>query len=366
MTKITLSLFTHHKKQQIKIGFNYDFEVKEYIKQFPSVRWSATHKTFYLPFSKENTNNFYRYLKKNNYTVDYSQIMIASEKKLEPLELKFKKHLDKFYDWMVMKRYSKNTIKTYISMIELFFRFHADKQIETITKDDIEDFNTNYILKNGYSFTFQNQLINAIKLFYSYTTNQHLDIDKLDRPKKAKRLPEVLSIDEVKSILLSVKNMKHKTLLSLLYSCGLRIGEAINLKIDSIDFNRKLLHVKFGKGKKDRYLPMSPTMIELLKKYIYQYKPTNYLFEGQSSPQYSAVSARQVLRRVLSLTDIDKHVTLHTLRHSYATHLLENGTDIRFIQELLGHNSPKTTMIYTHVSTTSLEKIKNPFDNFKI
>jgi len=368
MKKITLSLFTHQKNQQIKIGFMYDYDIKEYVKKFPSVRWSASHRTFYTPFSKENTNNLYQYLKKNNYTVDYTALVEKVEKstKLEPLHLKFKSDLDKFKKWMLLKRYSDNSIKTYVSMIEAFFRFHSDKEIESITKDDVESFNTNYILKNNYSFTFQNQLVNAIKLFYSYTNNSFLDLDKLDRPKKEKRLPEVLSIDEVKSILFSVKNMKHKTLLSLLYSCGLRIGEAISLKVTSIDFSRKLLHVKSGKGRKDRYIPISPTMIVLFEKYLYQYKPKLYVFEGRSSPQYSAVSARQVLKRILRYTDITKHVTLHTLRHSYATHLLENGTDIRFIQELLGHNDPKTTMIYTHVSTTSLEKIKNPFDDFNI
>lgn len=368
MKKITLSLFTHQKNQQIKIGFDYDYEVKEYVKKFPSVRWSATHRTFYLSFSKENTNNLYKYLKKNKHTVDYSALVetIEKSKKLEPLNSKFESDLKKFKKWMLLKRYSDNTIKTYISMIDLFFRFHSDKEIEHITKDDVENFNTNYILKNKFSFTFQNQLVNAIKLFYSYTNNSILDLDKLDRPKKEKRLPEVLSIDEVKSILFSIKNMKHKTLLSLLYSCGLRIGEAISLKVTSLDLNRKLLHVKSGKGRKDRYIPISPTMIVLLKKYLYQYSPKLYVFEGRSSPQYSNTSARQVLRRILRFTDIKKHVTLHTLRHSYATHLLENGTDIRFIQELLGHNDPKTTMIYTHVSTTSLEKIKNPFDDFDI
>lgn len=368
MKKITLSLFTHQKNQQIKIGFVYDDAIKEYVKKFPSVRWSATHKTFYVLFSKEITNKLYSYLKENTYAVDYSALVkkINETKKLDPLKSKFKEHLSKFKKWMLQKRYSDNTIKTYASMIELFFRFHADKEIAFITKDDIESFNTNYILKNNYSYTFQNQLVNAIKLFYGYTNNSVLDLDKLDRPKKDKRLPEVLSLEEVKSILFSVKNMKHKTLLCLLYSCGLRIGEALSLKTTSIDFKRQLLHVKSGKGRKDRYIPVSPTMLDLLEKYLFQYKPKLYVFEGQFSPQYSAVSARQVLKRALIFTDITKHVTLHTLRHSYATHLLENGTDIRFIQELLGHNSPKTTMIYTHVSTTSLAKIKNPFDDFTI
>lgn len=368
MIKINLSLFTHKKKLQLKIGFAYNYEVKEYVKKFPLVRWSATYRTFYLPFSKENTNNLYLYLKKNNYKVDYTNVLktLEKQKKLAPLQDKFAPYIKAFKLWLLQKRYSDNTVRTYISMIDLFFRFYPEKNVSTIKKIDIENFNTHYILKHKYSFTFQNQLINAVKLFYSYTHNEDLDLNDLDRPQKVKRLPEVLSIDEVKSILFSIKNTKHKTLLSLLYSCGLRIGEALNIKVSSIDLSRKLLHIKSGKGRKDRYLPISPIMIGLLEKYIQQYKPKLYLFEGQSSPKYSAVSARQVLKRVLKNTQIQKHVTLHTLRHSYATHLLENGTDLRFIQELLGHSSPKTTMIYTHVSTTSLEKIKNPFDDFDI
>lgn len=369
MSKIALSLFTHQKKQQIKISFDYDFETKETVKKFDGVKWSATHKTFYLLFSKKNTNEFYKYLKDSGYTVDYQPLMQELTKQktvLQPLKPIFKNSLQEFKLWMKQKRYSVNTIKTYGTMIELFFRYHNQKSISKITKKDVEKFNNEYIMKNNYSQTFQNQLINAIKLFYTYTTNLKLDLKNLDRPKKAKRLPEVLSIDEVKSILNATKNIKHKTLLSLLYSCGLRIGEALDLTIAAVDFNRNLLHVKSGKGRKDRFVPISKVMIELLHKYMLTYKPKKYMFEGSNFKKYSSVSARQVLKRALAETTISKYVTLHTLRHSYATHLLENGTDIRYIQELLGHNSPKTTMIYTHVSTTSLEKIKNPFDDFTI
>ena len=266
---------------------------------------------------------------------------------------------------MQQRRYSENTINTYESMIISFFKYHHSKDIKEITKQDLIDFNTNYILANNYSYTYQNQLVNALKLFYKKVKNTDLDLEQLDRPKKAKRLPEVLSLDEVKELLTLTKNVKHKTLLSLLYSCGLRIGEALSLKLTSVDLERNLLHVKSGKGRKDRFVPLSVIMIQLLKTYYAQYKPKIFVFEGQNDANYSAVSARQVLKRALLHTSIKKHVTLHTLRHSYATHLLENGTDIRFIQELLGHNSPKTTMIYTHVSTTSLEKIKNPFDDFE-
>ena len=374
MLTITLSKILHRNNQQVKIDFDYNYEVKEYVKKFPEVKWSATHKAFYIPFSKENVNQLFLYLRDKNYFVDYSSLKSKQEPSKKPsfkpiklgsLKDIYKQPINEFVTWMQQRRYSKNTIDTYESMIVLFFKYHHTKDINQIRNSDLIDFNTNYILANNYSYTYQNQLVNALKLFYKQVKNTGLDLEQLDRPKKDKRLPEVLSLDEVKELLTQIKNVKHKTLLSLLYSCGLRIGEALSLKLTSVDLERNLLHVKSGKGRKDRFVPLSETMIQLLKTYYTQYKPKTYVFEGQNGDNYSAVSARQVLKRVLKQTTIQKHVTLHTLRHSYATHLLENGTDIRFIQELLGHNSPKTTMIYTHVSTTSLEKIKNPFDDFE-
>ena len=150
--------------------------------------------------------------------------------------------------------------------------------------------------------------------------------------------------------------------MSIIYSSGLRIGEALNLKLTDIDSKRMLISIKKGKGKKDRVSLLSPKILELLRDYYKAYKPNKYLFEGQFSEQYTSASARKVLKKALLSTSIKKRITLHTLRHSFATHLLESGTDIRYIQEILGHNSPKTTMIYTHVSTSSLSSIKNPFD----
>jgi integrase/recombinase XerD len=196
---------------------------------------------------------------------------------------------------MHQRRYSKNTIDTYESMVMLFFKYHNTKSIHEITKDDLIDFNTNYILASNYSYTYQNQLVNAIKLFYKKVNNTKLDLEQLDRPKKDKQLPEVLSLDEVKELLTQIKNVKHKTLLSLLYSCGLRIGEALSLKITSADFKRNLVHIKSGKGRKDRFVPLSLTMKQLLQTYYIQYKHKVFIFEGQNGDEYSAVSARQVL-----------------------------------------------------------------------
>jgi site-specific recombinase XerD len=360
----------------VKIDFQFNEGTKNYVKKFSELKWSATHKAFYIPFSKDKVNRLFLYLREQKYYVDYSLLKSNTKEvkqvkqgiNIKNIDLKpeYKPLIHSFVKWMAQKRYSINTITTYKSMVITFFKYHNTKAVIEITKEDIIDFNINYILANNFSYTYQNQLVNAIKLFYKQITSSTLDLDQLDRPKKAKRLPEVLSLDEVKELLTLVSNTKHKALLSLLYSCGLRIGEALSLKLNSVDFNRLLIHVKSGKGRKDRFVPLSTTMVNLLQRYYAEYKPKDYVFEGRDNAAYSPVSARQVLKRAVKQTAIQKSITLHTLRHSYATHLLENGTDIRFIQELLGHKNPKTTMLYTHISTTSLEKIKNPFDDFKI
>ena len=189
-------------------------------------------------------------------------------------------------------------------------------------------------------------------------------MEKIHRPKREKKLPNVLSKEEVKAILDAHSNIKHKMMLSMIYSCGLRCGELLALQPVHIDSKRNIVLLKNSKGKKDRIAPLSPKILEMLREYYRLYKPTTYLFEGQTEgTPYSDKSLQQVLKQALDKAKITKPVTLHWLRHSYATHLLESGTDLRYIQELLGHNSGKTTEIYTHVSTKSIQQIKSPFDD---
>jgi integrase/recombinase XerD len=181
-----------------------------------------------------------------------------------------------------------------------------------------------------------------------------------------KSLPTVLSEQEVAAILGQLENIKHKSILSLIYSAGLRISESIHLELRDIDRSRGLLTIRQSKGKKDRYVPLSPKINALLTTYIEAYKPRKYLFEGQSGGLYSDRSIQNVFGKACEKAGITKHVTVHTLRHSYATHLLENGTDLRYIQEILGHSSSKTTEIYTHVSKKMIGAIRSPFDDLEI
>jgi integrase/recombinase XerD len=273
-------------------------------------------------------------------------------------------HLIAFKNYMNYRRYSENTIKTYSDALEVFFRFFQNKKLESLTIEDIIQFNNDYILRKNLSSSYQNQVINAVKLFYRNRFNKIMEVDFIQRPRREKRLPNVLSKEEVKSILEAPTNLKHRAMLSLIYACGLRRSELLNLTLTDILSNRNLLFIRQSKGKKDRVVPISNRLIDILREYYKAFKPKAWLFEGQfPNTKYSEKSLENVLKQSLIKTKISKKVSLHWLRHSYATHLLENGTDLRYIQELLGHSSSRTTEIYTHVSTLNLQQIRSPFDD---
>lgn len=272
--------------------------------------------------------------------------------------------IEQFTDWLKARRFSPNTIKVYSETVLIFLKFHSDKQPHEIDNRDIERFNKEYILARNLSSSFQNQFVNAVKLYFQVVQNRNLQPSLIIRPKREKLLPNVLSKEEVKSILDAARNVKHKMMLSLIYSCGLRCGELIALKPEHIDSKRMIVIIKQSKGKKDRIVPLSEKILLQLREYFKSFRPKNYLFEGQVvGEKYDARSLQNVLKQNVKRAGIRKPVTLHWLRHSYATHLLEAGTDLRYIQELLGHSSSKTTEIYTHVSTHNLQKIKSPFDS---
>lgn len=273
-------------------------------------------------------------------------------------------HLIAFKNYMNYRRYSENTIKTYSDALEIFFKFFPNKRMESLTIEDIIQFNNDYILRKNLSSSYQNQVINAIKLFYRNRFNKTMEVDFIQRPRREKRLPNVLSKKEVKAILEAPTNLKHRAMLSLIYACGLRRSELLNLTLKDILSDRNLLFIRQSKGKKDRMVPISSKIIEMLRDYYKAYKPKKWLFEGQiQNKKYGERSIQLVLNQAVAKVKIDKPISLHWLRHSYATHLLESGTDLRYIQELLGHSSSRTTEIYTHVSTHNLQQIRSPFDD---
>ncbi|MFN4910487.1 MAG: site-specific tyrosine recombinase/integron integrase [Flavobacteriales bacterium] len=273
-------------------------------------------------------------------------------------------HLAHFKNYLKSQRYSPNTIKTYTDALGVFFQYHNNKDLEQLGIAEIIEFNTGYILRKHLSASYQNQVINAIKLFYRNRFNRVMNLDNIQRPRREKRLPNVLSKQEIKAILEAPTNLKHRAMLSLIYACGLRRSELLNLTLKDVLSDRNLLFIRQSKGKKDRVVPISNKIIDMLREYFKAYRPKIWLFEGQyTGEQYSERSLQLVLKQALQKAGNKKPVSLHWLRHSYATHLLESGTDLRYIQELLGHSSSKTTEIYTHVSTKNLQQIRSPFDD---
>tara|TARA_Y100000385_G_scaffold209985_1_gene217819 strand:+ start:3141 stop:3965 length:825 start_codon:yes stop_codon:yes gene_type:complete len=262
------------------------------------------------------------------------------------------------------KRYSTNTITTYISCLQKFNKYVCQNALQ-INEGVIYEYLL-LLVEKGYSRSSQNQHINAIKFYLEKVLKQKKQVYFIERPLKKRKLPTILSENEIQQILSQISNLKHKAILSLIYSCGLRIGETINLKIKDIDSERMLICIRNGKGEKDRIVPLAKNVLHLLRSYYKAYRPVIYLFNGMENDTYSACSIRNVLKNAVYKTSIKKNVTPHTLRHSYATHLLEKGIDLRYIQVILGHSSVKTTEIYTHVSTKNLQTIKSPIEAMQL
>jgi len=263
-------------------------------------------------------------------------------------------------------RYSVNTNDAYISLLELFFKYHNTKTPSEITEGDISDFFHDYVFANKYSSSYQNQMISAIKMYYGINGNGNVRIMNIVRPRKGRSLPKVFSKEEVKKILSATHNLKHKLILWIIYSCGLRRSEVINIRLRDLNRERGILNIIEAKGMVDRIVPVPVKVWEKIDEYIESYHPVIYLFEGQSGGRYSVESVYRVFKSSLRRAGIDKEVGVHSLRHSYATHLHESGVDIKYIQELLGHRSMKTTEIYTHVSRRNLMDIRNPIDDMDL
>lgn len=275
--------------------------------------------------------------------------------------------INEFERKLILQRYSKSSISNYKSAVKSFLEIAKNRYDEpnTVNVEDIEKFVFWKIEKFDISASYQRMIVASLDKFYTLIYNRKLNVKHLYPHRKRTALPKDISPKQVQKMIINTKNIKHKCIIELLYSCGLRLNELINLKIENIDSERMRILVENAKGGKDRYVMLSETLLQDLRTYWDEYGPDNYLFQGQKNMKYSDKSVQNIVKNAALKSGIKQRVSPHILRHSFATHLLEKGTDIRYIQELLGHKSIKTTEVYTHVTDISKSNIKSPLDDLK-
>jgi integrase/recombinase XerD len=337
------------------------------IKKIKWVRWCTTNNCWYLPYNIENWNTLRLLFSKYHIEIIKDVVICLDKIKIEKSNTSqnqpiFAATTTALEQQLMLKRYSFNTVKSYKNCWIAFLHYYNELDPVSITDDQIRSYLLFKIQNENISESYQNTLINAIKFYYEQVLKHNRKVFYNLRPKKAHKLPGVLSEKEVASIFQNVENIKHKCLLMLTYSAGLRLSELINLRLRDINSERKTITILAGKGKKDRIVMLSEKILIQLRIYYTAYKPKYWLFEGQMGDKYAARSVQSVFRAAADKAKIMTPCSMHTLRHSFATHLLENGTDLRYIQELLGHASSKTTEIYTHITKKGSDAIQSPLD----
>lgn len=350
----------------IRIYFTYHRPIIEALKQLSLCRWNDIENCWTIPCTEQNIDKLQEIAKAHGLIYEYEVVSKTEGLPRQPKHTGYLRCPVSYTEKLKELRYSINTLNVYTDLFEEFINFYSDKNVDEITEEEIVIFLRYLVNDRKVSTSYQNQSINAIKFYFERVLRGKRKIYLIERPREENYLPEVLSTAEVAKIINSIENLKHKVILMTIYSSGLRIGEVIHLKIRDIDSGRMQIRVEQGKGKKDRYTLLSVKNLELLRKYFLEYKPKDWLFEGANGERYSKKSIQLILKKAVDKVGIKKRITVHTLRHSFATHLLEAGTDLRYIQSLLGHSNSKTTEIYTHITTKGFDQIKSPLDSLNI
>jgi site-specific recombinase XerD len=369
--QITLKRLHHRGAERIGLFFPKDKELISICKEI-GAKFSRTYGCWYIDNRRENLSLLFKVFRGKAWVETGS--FFSKEKVAAPIKDRAtlavdlpenrRRELEHFSRYMRARGMSENTDRSYRHAIGVFLTFYGERDMASITNDDVNAFLSDQLYSQGYSRSYQSQFISAIKHFFRERYHKKLDIEELSHPRQDRKLPKVFSKEEIADIIKSTSNMKHRTMLSVQYGMGLRVGELIGLRLKDLDFQRGTVRV-FGKGRKARQAFMGKGLSALLKSYVEAYKPKDWLFEGQNG-RYSASSVNQVLKKSAKRAGISKPVNSHMLRHSFATHLLESGVDLRYIQELMGHQSSKTTEIYTFVSIKKLRDIENPFDGLDL
>ena len=347
--------------KRIKIFIPYELtKMRLAFKKINSTYWHPNQKLWSIVNTEEN-KMLLKNVFKNQYKVVQTKAPLPVEKR--KLSITSEAALFELEKALVLKKYGVSTVRMYKKMFTVFLNKFEGKEIAQITKEEIEGFVYELITKNKISESYQNQLINAIKAYYEHALGKPREYYDVKRPKKALTIPNILPKEEVLKILQHPKNIKHKAILWTIYSAGLRISEVLNLRIVDVHSKEGYLFIKDSKGKKDRKTILSNHLVDLLRAYYKKEKPAYWLFEGQTGGKYSTTSIRAIFRKAVKETDANPWATVHTLRHSFATHCIENNVNLRYLQNMLGHNSPKTTEVYTKTLYINNKNVKSPLDS---
>lgn len=343
---------THRYKNVIWIKFSYNQNLKDALrKRFPSAKWSQSKKSWYLP-DLDTVRSALDMAKPD-----------AHLKLLAKIHPENKTAFQEFYDQLNLMAYSPNTIRMYLAEFAHLLALLNDYSVDSLSHKRLKDYFLYCVKTLKMNESKMNGKINAVKFYFEKVLHEPKMFFDIPRPKKPSKLPKMLSKAEIKRLFKVVENEKHLLILKLCYGMGLRVSEIVTLKIGHIDSERMQVLIAGAKGKKDRYVNLPKSVLESLRNYYKTYRPKDWLFGGQYDGAYSPRSVQAIFKRAMLKANIKKKIGIHGLRHSYATHLLESGADLRFIQQLLGHHSIKTTQIYTHVSNSSVSKVKSPLDS---
>jgi len=396
---ITPCSVDHHGEQRIKLTFKNTTQLSDAVKKLPGRKWSRSMNAWHIPRDKKLLEQLLSNLKpissSETNAADLKARTGETEERLLPWRTEapvkyvaketavlqphkqnrklndsyefipaLVPYLQKFKDKIYLKGYSYNTLRNYHSHFALYLKAVYDiKDVDSITKDEIEKYLRWRQKQKNYSESDQNSHINAIKFYYEQVLGRERMLFNLPRPFKPLQIPRMFAKEDIEKILKVTTNLKHKTILMLCYSSGLRVSEVAALQVNAIDSHRMVVNIRAAKGKKDRIVPLSPVTLKYFREYYKKYKPKKYCFEGQDGQEpYSTRSIQKILVQAKKRAKVNKPGAIHALRHSYATHLLERGVDIRIIQELLGHEHLATTEIYTHVSAAMKKKVISPLD----
>jgi integrase/recombinase XerD len=397
MEAVTIKPLLHRNQECMGVLFAKNTGLEKAIRKLPEIKWSKTHACWYIPLTEAGYWLLVKYLK-DKAVIDNSalQVYLHTKKKvaatlpdtthraiaaetIAPQKAHSKRPLalspawqlsntnltalEKMVQLLQIKAYSKSTITTYRNEFIQLLKLLKQKPVDALTVEDLKRYMSYVLVKERISENTAHSRLNALKFYFEQVLGREKFFWEIPRPKKVQKLPKVISEEKILEGLLKVANLKHKTLLLLAYSAGMRVSEVVSVRVADINSDRMQISINHAKGKKDRVVTLSKSILPYLREYYIKYKPANWLFEGQNSQEhFSARSAQQVFKDAYKKLGLPPQCSFHSLRHSYATHLLESGTDITYIQKLLGHSDIKTTLRYTQVSKKDIGQIESPLD----